>query len=157
MSEHNGHNGKASPFVTVARDVGQVAHDVVELAELQAALAKIELQGWWKQFIMPIALGVIASVIAASSLLFLLASAALQLEAMTELSIALCVFLVACGAAVIAGILVGVAYARIKKARGPLEQSKHEFSRNLRWIKTALKSSTRATMARQMDRDYASN
>lgn len=150
MTEHNGHNGKASPFVTVARDVGQVAHDVVELAELQAALARIEIQAWWKQFIAPIVLVLVASVIAASALLLLLGSAALQLSSMTELSVPLCLFIVACGAVVVALALAAVAYSRISKARGPLEQSKHEFARNLRWIKTALKSSTRATLSRQM-------
>src|SRR5690242_2926374 len=66
MTEHNGHNGKSSsPLVTAARDVRQVAHDVVELAELQAIMARVELQGWWKQFVVPIVLVMIAAVIAA--------------------------------------------------------------------------------------------
>jgi len=36
--------------------MSQLAHDVVELAELQSALVRLELEGWWKQLVMPAAL-----------------------------------------------------------------------------------------------------
>jgi uncharacterized protein YacL len=137
-------NGKSSPLANVARDVSQVAHDVVELAELQVALLKTEVQGWWKQFIMPVVLATSASVILICCLLLLMASAALQLAESTDLSLALSVLLTACGGMIIALILAVVGYSIVKKARGPLEESKLELSRNLRWIKAALKSTGRA-------------
>ena len=149
MTQHNGHNGKASPLATVARDVSQVAHDVVELAELQAAMARIELQGWWKQFILPVALSLVAALFAACCVLLLLVSAALQLAESAELSIPLSLLIVGVGTAILAGGLVAGAYAILKKVHGPLQQSKQEFTRNLRWIKTALKSSTRAAATSQ--------
>src|SRR5688572_6887891 len=146
MTQHNGHNGKTSPFVSVARDVSQVAHDVVELAELQAALARTELQGWWKQFIMPVVLLLIGAVVAASCILLLMASAALQLSEVAELSVPLSLLLVAVAGIVLTLALSGAAYLLIKKTRGPLQQSKQELTRNLRWIKTALKTSTQPAM-----------
>ena len=147
MSHQNGHNGngKASPLVTVARDIRQVAHDVVELAELQAALARVELQDWWKQFITPIILAVAAGVVAASALLILLASAALFLAEAAELSVAMSLLIVAGSAIVLTLVLLGISYAMLKKSRGLLQLSKQELTRNLRWIKTALKSSAKST------------
>lgn len=138
------HNGKSSPLATVARDVGQVAHDVVELAELQTALVKTELQGWWKQFVLPGVLFVLATVIACCSLLILIVSAGLKLAEAASLSLPLALFLTACGAAVIALLIAVGGWILVKKAHGPLEASTRELSRNLRWIKSALKDAARS-------------
>lgn len=137
------HNGKASPFTKVARDVRHVAHDVVELSELQAALFKAELQGWWKQFIFPIVLFAVSAVIAASCVVVLLLSAGHAMAAWGEISLALGLLLAATGAIVLACVLGAVGWSMMKKARSPCPQSSREFSRNLRWIKTVLKDATR--------------
>jgi hypothetical protein len=147
MSAHNGHNGKTSPFVTVARDVSQVAHDFVELAELQAALARIELSGWWKQFILPTVLIVVGSVLGLICLPILLAAAAMQLSVAAEISLPLALLIVGAGTGAMGLVVILVAYTKFKNMRGPLQESRQELSRNLRWIKRTLKGSNPAKSA----------
>jgi len=147
MTRNNG-NGKASPLAAVAKDFQHVAHDVVELAELQATLVKAELQGWWKQFIMPIVLFGLAAVLATCCLIILLHSAGLQLAESADISLALAMLIVGASGLLLAGILGGIGYGLVKKFRPPLPESKREFSRNLRWIKTVLKE-VRHPAARQ--------
>lgn len=138
------HNGQTSPFSKVARDVRHVAHDVVELSELQAGLLKTELQGWWKQFILPVSLIAVASVIAACSVVVLLMSAGHGIAAWAEISLALGLLCAGGGAVLIAGVVGGIGWALLKSARSPCPESTREFSRNLRWIKTVLKDAGRA-------------
>lgn len=138
MTRNNG-NGKGSPLADVAKDVRHVAHDVVELAELQASLAKTEFDGWWKQFLMPIVLAVVAAVLAFGCLIILLQSAGLQLAASTDLSLPLSMLIVGLSGIVLAGLLLGISWILVKNFRPPFPESKREFGRNLRWIKTVLK------------------
>ena len=96
MIQHNGNGrSKTSPLSTVVHDVRHVAHDVVELAELQANLAKAELQGWWKQFITPIALFLVAALVVSCCVLLLMSSAALKLAEAAEISVPLALLIVA--------------------------------------------------------------
>ena len=52
MSEHNG--STHFPPRTVARNVGQFAHDVVSLAELQAELLKVDAEDYLKRTAKPL-------------------------------------------------------------------------------------------------------
>jgi hypothetical protein len=139
MTQHNGH-GKGSPLAAVVRDVRHVAHDVVELAELQTSLAKTELQGWWKQFIVPVVLLATVGILVASCILILLASASLTLAESASISLPLALLLVALGSLVTAGAMGAVAWGLIKKARAPLQESARELRQNVRWIKTVLRN-----------------
>ena len=134
------HNGKpTSPPIAVARNMSQLAHDVVELAELQSALIRLELQGWWKQLVLPTMLMVTGAVLALSCLPVLIVSAGIGLAFATDWSVALCLLLAAVGAVLIAALIGAIGWMRFKAAQAPLSESRRELGRNLRWLKTVLK------------------
>lgn len=133
-------NGKpTAPPVAVARNMSQLAHDVVELAELQTAMIRLELHGWWKKLLLPSGLLVAAAAIALGCIPILILSAAYGLAQATSLSMALCLLIAAVGAAVIAAGIGWLGWIRLQVAQAPLSESRRELSRNLRWVKTVLK------------------
>lgn len=142
------HNGKtSSPPVAVARNMSQVAHDVVELAELQSALVKLELSGWWKQLVFPTVLLIIAGIVALSCLPILVLSLAYGLAALTSLELGWCLLIASASCLVIAAIIGLVGWMKLKAAQAPLTESRRELSQNLRWIKSVLKQRARPSNA----------
>jgi hypothetical protein len=136
------HNGKPiAPPVAVARTLNCLAHDVVELAELQGAMFKFEMQGWWKKLIAPAMLLVISVVIAMGCVPVLLFGLAYGLSEATSLSMAVSLLIVAASSLVVAVILGLVGWSLLKACSSPFSQSTRELSQNLRWIKATLKHS----------------
>lgn len=138
------HNGKSTaPPVAVARSMQQLAHDVVELAELQTAMIQLELKGWWKQLVAPIAFFAIAFLLAVSSIPILILSGAYGLHVATDLGMGWSL-LIAAGVSLLIGGIVGYLGLRaLKAAHAPLEESRRELSQNVRWIKTVLQHQAR--------------
>lgn len=138
MTHRNGNGRSTAPPLVFSRNMSQLAHDVVELAELQSSLVRLELQGWWKQLIVPAVLLVVAIVIGLSCMPVLILSAAYGLQQATSLSLALCLLISGAVAAVLAAMIAWLGWAKLKAAQVPLSESRRELSRNIRWIKSVL-------------------
>ncbi|MGE0761436.1 MAG: hypothetical protein AB7O38_30765, partial [Pirellulaceae bacterium] len=67
MTHHK--NGKSLPPAAMARDASQVAHDVVELAELHSSLLLLETKTAVQQLVTPLVLLAVGGVMAVCSLL----------------------------------------------------------------------------------------
>jgi len=135
-------NGKISPLTRVARDVRHVAHDVVELTELQTSLLKTELGRFWKQLVIPAVLFALAGIFLASCVVVLMLSGAYQLVESASLSLPAALLLTGLAGLLLASVLGSVGWSLIKKFRSPCPESARELGRNLRWIKTVLKDVT---------------
>jgi hypothetical protein len=116
------HNGKTtSPPVAVARDMSQVAHDVVELAELHAALVKIEVQQWGQKLFFPAALLIVAAILGCSCVPVLLLSGAYALAQATALSLAWSLLIVGGAGVLLAGLTAWIGWRGFKKAISPFD------------------------------------
>jgi hypothetical protein len=138
MTHQNGNGRSTAPPVVFSRNMSQLAHDVVELGELQASLVRLEIEGWWKQLIVPAVLLVVALVIGLSSMPVLILSGAYGLQQATSLSLAVCLLISGGGAVLLAAVIGAIGWAKLKSAQAPLSESRRELSRNVRWIKSVL-------------------
>ena len=138
MTHQNGNGKSTAPPLVFSRNMSQLAHDVVELAELQSALVRLEFQGWWKQLVVPCGLLIVSVVIALSCMPVLVLSAAYGLQQVTSLSLALCLLIAGGVGAAIAVVMALVGWSKLKAAQAPLSESRRELSRNIRWIKSVL-------------------
>ncbi|QDT50447.1 phage holin family protein [Symmachiella dynata] len=136
MSEHNG--STHFPPRTVARNVGQFAHDVVSLAELQAELLKVDAEDYLKRTAKPLIALAITLVVALGCVPMALATLALGLvQAGLQTWLA---FLIATVTGLIIASLSGIAgWLWMGKSFNAFRRSKQEFRSNLTWIKLALK------------------
>jgi len=137
MSDHNG--STKSPGKVVARNLAEVAHDAVTIAELQAALLKTELKQCSENTMGPMALLMVASLIFVGCIPVLMLALAFVLSESTGLSQALSTVIVVVSGFVISAILGLAAYQKLRKNSIAFERSRTEFSRNVAWIKQALK------------------
>jgi hypothetical protein len=132
-------NGKAKATPNVAASFSHLAHDAIELAELQARLLKLDAQAAARNGGMSIALLVVAACL-------LLGCVTIALVALAEVLVAEFDWSRAAGFAAAAGVgfaLSGVvgtaALLRVKSALAALERSRNELNRNIAWIKSNLK------------------
>lgn len=133
-------NGKAKPAApNVAASFTVLAHDAIELAELQAKLLKLDAQAAARDSGMSIALLVVGACL-------LLGCVPVALVALGEW------FVVqfgwprsgAYGAVAAIGLVLSVgasvaAWYRLRSAGAALQRSRDELNRNLAWIKSNLK------------------
>jgi uncharacterized membrane protein YqjE len=119
-------------------NVAGVGEDLVNLAELQARLAAIEL----KHNIQAVRLGgavILAGlVLALAGLPIALAGIAELLVSYLEMSRGWALIAVAVAAFVIAGTAIAIALARLRSADIGFPMSREEFARNLNWVRTVL-------------------
>ena len=133
-------NGKAKAAdPNVAASVTSLAHDAIELAELQLKLLKLDAQAAARNGGMSIALVVVG-------ICLLLGCVPVALFALAELFVAQ--FGWTRAAAFAASAAVGLAlsagtgtaaWLRVKSALASLERSREELNRNIHWIKSNLK------------------
>lgn len=139
MSEKNG--ATHFPPRTVARNVGQFAHDVVSLAELQTELLKVDAEDYLKRTAKPLIALAITVVVALGCVPMALATLALGLvQAGLQTWLA---FLIATATGLIIASVSGIAgWLWINKSFDAFRRSRQEFRSNLTWIKLALKGTT---------------
>lgn len=140
-------NGKASPPSAVARDAGQVAHEVVELAELHAALLKLEAESLTKKIVIPLVLVAGAGLLTLCCLVVLLMSAGHAIAELAELPLSTSLLISGGSGLLIAGIVAAVAWMKWKHLHEPFSESKREFRRNVNWFKTVLRDARRSSAA----------
>ena len=145
-------NGKRqAPASRIVRNMGDFAHDVLVLAELQARLAALDLQQTARQSILPTVLVAVGLGLLAGSFPVLLATIAFALIEGADWP-AWAGFLLA----TVIGLLLGAgvcaaAYGIFRKTATGLERSRKELSDNVRWLKEVLSASGRAQHRRQCD------
>ncbi len=133
-------NGKAKPAgPNVAASFTNLAHDAIELAELQAKLLKLDAQAAARNSGMSVALLVVG-------VCLLLGCVPVALVALAELFVAQFEWSRAASYAAAAGIGLALsagagaaAWSRIRTAAASLERSRNELNRNIAWIKSNLK------------------
>ena len=138
ISEPNGAPESASKGL--ARGVGEFAHDVLTLAELQAQLFVTDAKQCVRRVLVPglvllcgVALGLACFPIA-------LAGFALWLSQVFEISYAAGFLLAAVVGAVLSALLCVVGWFQVRTRVAALRQSQQELVRNLAWIKKVLQN-----------------
>jgi Putative Actinobacterial Holin-X, holin superfamily III len=136
VSELNGSPAAASKGL--ARNVGEFAHDVLTLAELQGRLLIADVQEFRQRMVIPglvllggVMLGLACFPIALAGLAFALVEV-LELSNATGFLLALVI------GAVLSAVLCVIGWLQVRSHVAVLGRSKREFAHNLSWIKKVL-------------------
>jgi len=151
-------NGKAKPAEpNVAASFTGLAHDAIELAELQAKLLQLDVQAAARNGGMNIALSVVG-------VCLLLGCVPVALMAFAEVFVAQWDWsrAGAIGAAAAIGLALSAgagaaAWYRVRTALASLERSRDELNRNIAWIKANLKRDQSAGYASRSYSDRNQN
>ena len=128
-----------SPPKGVAKGMGELAHGIVSLAELQLELFRVDCREGLRQILIPVALLLFAGIVAVGTVPIALIFVAEFLMQTADLSRATA-FSIAAMSGVIVALAIGV--VGCSYLRGLLrvfERSGEELTRNVSWIKHALK------------------
>jgi uncharacterized membrane protein YqjE len=152
VSSQNG-APRTSPRAGLASDVGEFAHDVLTLAELQGQLFVADVRECSKRVLIPglVLLGGVALGLACVP--FALAALALLLIQVFEISYAAGFLIAAVAGAVLSALLGVIGWFQVRKGLAVLGRSQQELVRNLRWIKKVLERS-RLTRRNSIDNSW---
>lgn len=140
MSEQNG--SVKSPAKVVARNMAEVAHDAIKLAELQVALLKMELRDFLRAAATPVVLLLFSFLLILGCIPVVLLGLAYMLVDFAGLSPALATCSVGAIGVVGAGLAAVWGAQKLRAVALALERSRGEFQRNLDWVKHILKFSS---------------
>ena len=137
----------------LARDVGEFAHDVLTLAELQGQLFVANVQECSQRVLVPglILLGGVALGLACVPVA--LAALALLLIQVFEISYAAGFLIAALLGAALSALLGTIGWFQVRKGLAVMGRSQQELVRNLRWIKKVLERS-RITRRNSIDNSW---
>lgn len=137
MNVRNG-STPASPN-GIAKDVGELTHDIASLAELQLELFRNDCRGGMKGLLIPVALLLVAGIVAAGTVPIALILMAELLVQAAGLSRAAAFSIAALAGFVVAVVLGAVGWSHIRGVGRIFQRSREELARNMAWIKDALK------------------
>jgi uncharacterized membrane protein YqjE len=139
ISEQNGSPQTVSKGL--ARDVGEFAHDVLTLAELQGQLFVADVQQCSQRVLVPglVLLGGLALGLACFPVA--LAALALLVIQIFETSYAAAFLIAALVGAVLSALVCVIGWFQVRERVAVLGRSQRELVRNLRWIKKVLQRS----------------
>ena len=127
-----------SPPDGVAKGMGELTHDIVSLAELQFELFRIDCREGLKRMLVPVAMLLVAGIVAVGTVPIALIFIAEFLEQAAGLSRA-AAFSIAAMSGVIVALAIGVVgYSCLRGIIRVFERSGEELTRNVSWIKHAL-------------------
>lgn len=116
----------------------RVARDISDLCELQLQLLAVDGKvAAGRSALAAVATG-LALAIGVSSITTLLLAAGWALHELLEWRLSVSLLVAAGGALVAAALCVLIAYRAMKQALASLEQTRSEFSENLRWIRSMM-------------------
>lgn len=154
MADQATMNGRGQKAGTALRsNVGDFAHDILTLSELQGRLLLVDLKEARTRALRPLALGVVGAVLLLASFPVAMFGLA-ELLALTGLPTWAALLISAAVGVVISGLLGWLAWRTIRSTFTVFSRSRDEFSQNLTWIKSALRSGThpsRGTSREQTD------
>jgi hypothetical protein len=128
-----------SPPKGVAKGMGELAHDIVSLAELQLELFRVDCRDGLRRIMIPVALLLFAGFVAAGTVPIALILVAEVLVQTADLSRA-AAFSIALMSGVIVALAIGVVgWSYLRGIIRVFERSREELTRNMTWIKDALK------------------
>jgi uncharacterized membrane protein YqjE len=148
--EYRNGSGEA-PASQIVRNLGDCAHDVVVLAELQARLAALDLKESAQQTLAPAGLLAIGLGLLAGSFPVLLMTLAYLLINVAEWPEWAGFLLATVIGFLVGGALCAGAYWLFRSSVTGLERSRKELTDNLRWLKEVLSASGRSRHRRQCD------
>lgn len=133
INEHNGQPGGSSKGL--ARDVGEFAHDVFTLAELQTQLFVTDVQECSQRVPLPGSILLGGGALGLACFPIALTAFALWIIQAFETSYAAGFFLAAVAGAALSATLCAIGWFQVRKRMTVLQRSQQELVRNLRWIK----------------------
>jgi len=122
----------------VARNARAIAHDVLELAELQTELLKVDARDWVKRLVLPIVLVAVALAAAVGCIPILLLSLARLLYELIDMPFSLALLISGVVGLFIAVVCGLVGWKRLSGSVSVFGRSREELQRNIRWIKRVL-------------------
>ncbi len=137
MNRRNG--STPSPPNGVAKDMGELTHDIVSLAELQFELFRSDCRDGLKRMLIPVALLLVAGIVAAGTVPIALILIAELLAQAAGLSRAAAFSIAALSGLIIAAAIAVVGWSTLRGVVRVFERSREELARNMTWIKHALK------------------
>ncbi len=143
QAEVNGHHSRVSPVSGVASQAANVLGDVLELAELQAKLAKADTLNASKAASQPAVLLVVAACGALASLPIVLLGIASMLDALTVLNGWQSQLIVGVVAATVAILVIYYSIKKLRRLSLEFRRSADEFAKNLAWAKVVVRSGNR--------------
>jgi uncharacterized membrane protein YqjE len=151
INERNG-SPQTAPKA-LARDVGEFAHDVLTLAELQAQLFVTDARECRRRALVPGLLLVGGVALGLSCIPFALAALALLLIQVFETSYATGLLLATIAGAILSALLCVSGWFLVRKRLAVLQRSQQELVRNLCWIKKVLERN-RSTRSDSTDNSW---
>ena len=137
MNRRNG--STPSPPNGVAKDMGELTYDIVSLAELQFELFRIDCREGLKRMLVPVAMLLVAGIVAVGTVPIALIFIAEFLAQSAGLSRA-AAFSIATMTGFIVALAMGVVgWSYLRGVVRVFERSREELTRNMTWIKHALK------------------
>jgi uncharacterized membrane protein YqjE len=146
---HNGAPTGHEP--TITKSFSRLAHDVIELSELQARLLTLDAQALSRSLLLSLCLAAVAILLSVGAIpIALLALAEVLISNYSwprEAALATtAVFAIATSC-----MLLAIIWRSLSRGVATFERSRDELKRNLAWIKSALRS--HAPRNRNVDRD----
>lgn len=132
-------SARETPARVMRHSMGEVAHDLTELGELQAELLVVDLKETARGLILPAGLALFGLMLLAACFPVLVAGLALWLAQGTGLSFPAAFAATAACVAVVSGLFVLGAVLWARASLSTFERSKRELRQNLDWIKQVLK------------------
>jgi len=123
----------------IAKDMGELTHDMVSLAELQFELFRNDCRGGMRGLLVPVALLLLAAMVAVGTVPIVLIFIAEFLVQAAGLSRAAAFSIAALGGFTAAVALGVVGWSHIRGIGRVFERSREELIRNMTWIKHTLK------------------
>ena len=151
VSEQNGSPERASKGM--ARDVGEFAHDVLTLAELQGQLFVADVQECGRRVLVPGLVLLCGVALALASFPIALVALALLVIQVFATSYAAAFLIAAAVGASLSALVCVIAWLQVRKRVTVLARSQQELVRNLRWIKKVLERS-RITRGSSIDNSW---
>jgi hypothetical protein len=145
-------NGSTSPPNGVAKGMGELAHDIVSLAELQLELFRIDCREGLRRMLVPAVLLLVAGIVAAGTVpiaLILIAEVLVQAAGLSRAT----AFAIAALGGFIVAVAMGIAgWSCIRRVVRVFARSREELTHNMTWIKHALKRPTPVEPQQPQDR-----
>jgi len=137
------HSNTASPFElsgSLGSEVGEVAHDLLQLTELQSQLFLVEFREFGRRSFLPSLFLITGAMLGAACIPIALIAIAFALVELAKLSMATSFLIVLAVGLVGSVVLSIVGWMQMRKRIGFLPRSQEEFARNYRWIKSGFSS-----------------
>jgi hypothetical protein len=132
--------------------MGELTHDIVSLAELQFELFRIDCREGIRRILLPVALLLFAGIVAVGTVpvaLMLLAEFLVQTAGLSRAA----AFSIAAMSGFIVAVAIGVVgWSYLRGVVRVFERSREELTRNMTWIKRALRRSAPIESQQPQDR-----